>query len=315
MTDKEKLALRVNEIFHDTEGKEYQKKHVDIFTGEVVRWQNTAKKYFQEYKSPINILDIGTGTGFIPLNTAEYLSENDKFICSDISQEMLDVAKKNIAAHSFNCKFDFLKLDGREINVNEITIITMNSVVHHIPNLKLFFSQINKIVSPGGRIIIGHEPNKLFYNQKFLVNLYMFLQTFSSLKKFATTFARITRINILLKKILKHKKDKSKIVSEINQVLIKEGTINEELTKNEINKMIDYHSPSAGAEIDKSKGIDIEELRKKYLHDFETEDFETYNFISKMSKRNSLMKRIDNSLSKKYKGKGATFFIVMKKKK
>ena len=315
MTDKQKLALRINEIFHDIEGKEYQEKHEDIFTGEALRWQKHAERYFQSYKKPITVLDIGTGTGFIPINTAKYLSENDTFICSDISEEMLTVSQKNIKSKNFKCNFKFKKLDGNTIGINSATIITMNSVVHHIPNLETFFTEIGKIIEPEGRIIIGHEPNKLFYTEKVLLNKYLFFQTFSSPKKFITKLARITGIYYILKKAVKNKANTNKIVSQINDILTKEGLITQELTKNDINKMIDYHSPSAGSKIDKTKGLDIEDLRKKYLPNFETEYFETYNFLSKMSNRNSFMKKINNKLSKKYEGKGATFFIVMKKKK
>jgi len=230
MIDKQRLALRINEIFHDIEGKEYQKKHDDIFSGEALRWKESAKKYFQDYKTPITILDIGTGTGFIPLNTAEYLSENDTFLCSDISQEMLDVASKNIIKENFICQFKFLKSDGNEINVNnnKVLIITMNSVVHHIPNLSHFFTQLNDIILPGGRIIIGHEPNKLFYTTKSLINRYLLFHTFSSPKKLTTTIARKTGLSLLIKKIPKglvaerivtihHDQEKKEVVFELNE--------------------------------------------------------------------------------------------------
>ena len=156
MTYKQKLALRVNEIFHDIEGRGYQKKHTDIFTGELSRWKKNAEKFFNNYKSPKIILDIGTGTGFIPISTAEFLSKQDTFICSDISQEMLNISKLNVEKLNFKCKISFLKLNGNQINTEKVAIVTLNSVVHHIPNLEMFFNNLNKIVLPGGRIIIGH---------------------------------------------------------------------------------------------------------------------------------------------------------------
>ncbi len=314
MTNKQKLVLRINELFHDIEGEEYQKKHSDIFTGETNRWKNAAKKYFTDYLSPVTVLDIGSGTGFVPLTVAGYLSENDQFICSDISNKMLNITKENLKKHSYKCKFSFLKTDGNKINPENITIVTMNSVLHHIPNFENLFRQISKIVTPGGRIIIGHEPNKKFYQQKFLLNLYLILTTFSSFKTFAYSTARFFRLNILLKKFLSKKLTKSEILSEINLQLLKEGIITKKLTDNEINQLVDYHSPSAGSRINKMKGIDIEEIRKKYLPNFEPEYFETYNFISKMSDKNALMKKINTLLSEKYKEYGATFFAVLKKK-
>jgi ubiquinone/menaquinone biosynthesis C-methylase UbiE len=70
MNDNLKPIIRINELFHDFEGKEYQKKHADIFSDEVERWQNACKPIFSNHNSPYNILDIGTGTGFIPLTIA-----------------------------------------------------------------------------------------------------------------------------------------------------------------------------------------------------------------------------------------------------
>jgi len=315
MTYKQKLALRVNEIFHDFEGKKYQEKHEDIFTSEALRWQQHAEKYFQAYEVPITVLDIGTGTGFIPLNTASYLFDNDLFICSDISKEMLDVTQKNISVKDYKCKFKYHKLNGENIGISNVTIITMNSVVHHIPDLEQFFTQIGKIIDPGGRIIIGHEPNKLFYNEKVLLKHYLFFQALSSPKKLITSIVRLIGLTSLLKKIAGNKAEKSKIVVRINEVLIKEKSVKQPLTADEINKMIDYHSPSAGTKIDLTKGIDIEDICQKYLPSFEIEYFESYNYLSKMSNRNALMKRINKSLSERHKGKGATFFVVLKKKK
>jgi ubiquinone/menaquinone biosynthesis C-methylase UbiE len=308
MLNNKELAIKVNEIFHDLEGKSYQNKHQDIFKGETQRWKHNFQKIKSEYNSPITILDIGTGTGFVPINIAEFCTENDFIICSDLSQEMLKVAEKNLKT-GFKCQFDFVKLSGNSILTKNADIITINSVVHHVPDLTQFFLDLNRITKPGGRIIIGHEPNKAFYNHSFLLKLFLFLQSFTSFKKFLITLARITKIN----RIVKQKNKLNSITEQINIQLIKEKAIENILSTDEINKMTDFHSPSAGKKIDKTKGIDISELKDKYLPNFEIEHLETYNFIGKISQKNLLFKKINKFLSRKYSGYGATFFVILKK--
>lgn len=315
MTEKEKLALKVNEIFHDIEGEKYQEKHKDIFVDEQNRWNEIAKKYISKFNSPIRILDVGTGTGFVPSIVSNYLSEKDKYVCSDISETMLKVCESNLTRKNFKCKFEFSKIDDYKINTenNSINAITINSVVHHIPDLEKFFLELNSKLKNNGVIIIGHEPNSLFYREKRLINTYLFYNTFYSFKNLAYFVLRFTKLNILLRKLFFKNIITNEIYSEINDRLKKEGYTKTELSEDEINKMVDYHSPSAGAKIDKSKGIDIFAIRDKILPNFSVEYFETYNFVSKLSNKSNFFKKMNKKLSQEYKNKGATFFVVLRK--
>ena len=310
MNEKVRLALRVNELFHDSEGKAYQQKHADIFTGETMRWKKAAEAVLKNYQSPFAIMDIGTGTGFVPLTIAGFLSAGETFICSDISQNMLDVAKQNIAAHELKCSFEYLKLNGRDLShpSEKIAVVTMNSVVHHIPDLTIFFKQVDQLLEPGGRIMIGHEPNKAFYRNPFLFNLSRLLLALSSARQFMIAVARITRINKLFGR---SKPINDASVNEINRVLKQEQLISDALSKDEINKLIDYHSPTAGAKPDLNKGIDIRELTDRYLPGYQLEHLETYNFLGKMTERNALTKRLNRFLSVRFKQKGAHFFAIL----
>ncbi len=312
MDDSIALALRVNELFHDIEGKAYREKHKDIFSGEVMRWQKASKKVFEQYTGPFTVMDIGTGTGFVPLTIAESLPENVTFICTDISQNMLDVAKQTIASINFKCSFEFLKLNGTELPAlsKMISVVTMNSVVHHIPDLPLFFKQLDQLLEPGGRIVIGHEPNKAFYRSTFLFNLSRFFLALSSGRQFMIATARITRINKLFGK---SKSTNDASVNEINRVLKQEKRISGDLSKDEINKLIDYHSPTAGAKPELNKGLDTKDLTGRYLSGYRLEHLETYNFLGKMSERNALTKRLNRYLAKHFPQKGAHFFAVLMK--
>ena len=172
------FVSKVNEIYHDIEAELYSQRHPEIYVDEVKRWRKIARKYFKN--SPISILDIGVGAGFVPLTIAPFLKGKDTIICSDISSEMLKVCQRETSKRKFQCQFKFVKLGRQDNNLtsvvqNPVDFVTINSVLHHIQNIDKFFSQIYAVLSKKGVLIILHEPNRLFFNNWFLWNNYVLL--------------------------------------------------------------------------------------------------------------------------------------------
>ena len=61
-------------------------------------------------KGPINILDIGTGSGAITVSLAKYL-ENAKVTSVDISEIALEIGKRNAISNNVDDKITFIKSD------------------------------------------------------------------------------------------------------------------------------------------------------------------------------------------------------------
>ena len=61
-------------------------------------------------KGPINILDIGTGSGAITISLAKYL-DNAKVTSVDISDIALEIAKRNAISNDVDNKINFIKSD------------------------------------------------------------------------------------------------------------------------------------------------------------------------------------------------------------
>jgi demethylmenaquinone methyltransferase/2-methoxy-6-polyprenyl-1,4-benzoquinol methylase len=175
MKNKQVIVKRINELYHDVTGDTYDKVYSFMIENEKKRWHRIANLYLK-FDHRIQILDIGTGSGLVPLSICKLLKPEDTFICSDISRKMLQVADQNIKREKFINKFKFVKISSAEqenipFSDNYIDIITMNSVLHHINNTNMFLNEVDRILKPNGLIFIGHEPNRYFYENKFIVNL------------------------------------------------------------------------------------------------------------------------------------------------
>jgi len=87
------LVQKVNELYHDLISENYDVLYSEMFRQEAKIWKKNFLQYLSQ-KNSITILDIGTGTGFVPITIGNLLTKNCVFICTDVSQKILKIAKK-----------------------------------------------------------------------------------------------------------------------------------------------------------------------------------------------------------------------------
>ena len=61
----DKLIKEVNRIFHEEEAKLYDERHPEI-ERERENWEHVLSEYIPNTRKSLQVLDIGTGTGFVP---------------------------------------------------------------------------------------------------------------------------------------------------------------------------------------------------------------------------------------------------------
>ncbi len=308
------FIIKVNEVFHDVEGKFYENHHPAIFLDETARWKEIGSAHLPDNNEPIIILDVGTGTGFVPLQIARNLEPKDEFICSDVSEKILRVCKNNISRRNFSCSFRYLKLDGRTVDLEDssVDVVTMNSVLHHVPDITPFLAEIDRILKPGGLLIIGHEPNKPFYSHWFLwPNYQITLLFFKSDILITAVLRKLGLFDLTLKYLAKYSKalaEYKHIMDDVNRKLLVENIIKEPLGCNEISGIVDIHSPTHSG-----TGIDISHIKNKYLTGYKTIHTETYNYLGKASCLNRLSRWYDRLLGRCFPEYGAHFLIILRK--
>jgi ubiquinone/menaquinone biosynthesis C-methylase UbiE len=287
----EQLVQRVNELYHDFANLQYTCSHPEIFRQEKKRWERNARLFLNS-TAPITIVDVGTGTGFVPLTIARFLKKEDIFICTDISEGMLDVAKQHIHRQYPSREFRFIKIESKvpfrlPLETNLADVVTLNSVLHHIKDTNTFLREVGRVLKPNGLLLIGHEPNKYFYENKFLRCMRSIL----------------VHSNYLLQSIrVKDSSSRYEICRKINRILLKEKLICSPFSVRDIERIVDIKS---------EEGFKPDLL----LPDYGLVHIETYNNLLGIPVNDGLLEKYDNWIGERFQKNGRLFFAILRKTK
>jgi len=316
MNDDSKLVLRVNEVYHDLQGLDYASVHTGMFEAQTQRWQRIGAQLVAGRTAPLCIVDIGSGTGFVASRIAPLLQASDRLICADLSQKMLNACEQHLSSLKISCQRAFLKLDGKNIGMPDQSCdaLTMNSVLHHIPEMAPFLSEVNRVLKPGGRLAFAHEPSRHFY-ESFVLRTHAAAagMLFTPQRIVGAGLRRLGLMEAARSALRSAGRDSgdAKLLKQVNQQLLCEGVIREALTQDKLQSLVDVKSPTAGG-FRPGFGIDIESLLCD-LPGFEVESVETYNHLAEASLVNALARWYDGFLKRRNPGNGATLSAVLRK--
>ncbi len=292
--EKEALIRKINCVYHDAEHSEYDERHEEIIAGEVNWWNKIGEIYFQrkfQNKNSFSLLDIGTGTGFVLRTLMKHLNNESKVVAYDLSQLMLRQAKQNLDSigsneHSFVCGDAEILPFADEF----FDAITINAVLHHLPNYKRCLSQVKRILKPKGILIIAHEPNNKFFK--------------SSLVRLMATVYKIIGGSVV--------KVSDRIQQKVNNELILSSYIEKELTKDEIIDLVEVSSIAEHKKIDPRRGFNAQTLLDESLVGYsllEVTSESTFGYRSKIP----FIKVIQHAMKYLTEGNGTLFSMIVMK--
>jgi len=160
-SEKEEFVGRFNQLKYDAEAKRYSYDHVEISDGDIRWWDQRILEFAMDAKRSLRVLDIGCGDGFVGERFIERGVNLREFVCMDISSNILEAAKKTLAAYpsfSFTTNLD-------EVN-GTFDIITVSSLFHHVVHPEKLARTIDRFLAEGGVVIGSHEPNKKAFKNK-----------------------------------------------------------------------------------------------------------------------------------------------------
>lgn len=125
-------------------------------------YQMIIKLLKNEVSPEMSVLDIGTGTGEIPIN----ISGNVKYIDAvDFSSEMIQVAKNKMEEKGIkNISFLIQNSNQMSYKDNSFDIILMTNLLHVVPNPENVIDEAKRLIKKDGKIIISsylHNQNMI----------------------------------------------------------------------------------------------------------------------------------------------------------
>jgi len=108
---------------------------------------------FYDFKPDSYILDLGCGNGNGTFRLRKSINESGFIYGLDLTEKMITKAKAN---NTFD-NVDFIKGDIHSLpfNKNYFNAIISNCVINHSLNKKQVFSEIYRVLKPGGYFLIG----------------------------------------------------------------------------------------------------------------------------------------------------------------
>lgn len=107
---------------------------------------------------PPRTLEVGAGTGFFLVNLAKAGLLGDELHATDISQGMLDVCERNAHEHGFEVRTRRGDAEALPYDDDEFDLVIGHAVLHHLPAPQRALEEMQRVLRPGGRLVVAGEP-------------------------------------------------------------------------------------------------------------------------------------------------------------
>jgi ubiquinone/menaquinone biosynthesis C-methylase UbiE len=291
------LTKDFNKVFYQVEASIYDERHPEVLEGNYSWWNEMAKEFVssKDNTESLKIIDIGCGTGFVAHIISQHISDKDQLICYDLSLPMLREAKRKLGPTPA-CRVDYIVGEAHYLPIRSHTIdlITINALLHHLDDCAPLLKEVDRLLKSGGYIVLAHEPNKLFFSSPVI-------RLMASLYKLLGFGKTITNDMCIL----------------VNKELKKRRLVEEDLSKDEILKMVEFNSPveQSSVTVDKDKGFVPKELLSRYFPEYKILALNEYStfFIRPAFENVKWLGRFVQWLGKLLLGKGNLFNVICEK--
>lgn len=295
------IVKTLNQIFYDVEAEEYDERHPEVIEGDAEWWIARGEGLVRELKSSLAagcglmILDVGCGTGLVSSLLSNYLVEGDVVIGLDQSEGMLNRARSKLSGTmAARCHFTRGDAGSLQFPDHAFHLLTVNSFLHHVYDYRLVLSEIDRVLKPGGYLVLAHEPNKAFFQSRII-------RLAASAWKFVGFGMSVP----------------ADLCDKINSRLRASALATSEVRPDEILRYVEYHSPveQGSIGIDKTKGFSPRDLLDQELRGYaliELREYSTF-YHRPVLERHPWLMRIAKTAASLLNGKGNLFSAVLRK--
>jgi ubiquinone/menaquinone biosynthesis C-methylase UbiE len=148
-------------VYHDWESTHYDDKWNISFDDRCIAYaRGRYLKAVPDGRRYGQVLEVGCGTGFFLLNLAQagYIGEAH---CTDISEGMVRQCIANGARLGIEVRGRVADVEGLPYDDESFDLVIGHAVLHHLPDLDRAFSELLRVLRPGGRLVVAGEPTRL----------------------------------------------------------------------------------------------------------------------------------------------------------
>ncbi|HEY2838420.1 MAG TPA: class I SAM-dependent methyltransferase [Pirellulales bacterium] len=106
-------------------------------------------------RSPLDVLDIGTGTALIPIELCRRVAI-PRVTAIDLATSMLHLARGNIEVANLRDRIRVDRIDAKQLPYadGQFALVISNSIVHHIPDPAPVLGEALRVLAPGGLLFV-----------------------------------------------------------------------------------------------------------------------------------------------------------------
>jgi arsenite methyltransferase len=123
---------------------------------------------FANIKAGDVVVDLGSGAGNDAFIARHETGDSGKVIGIDFTPSMIELAEKNRKVRGFNnVEFKLGDIENIPLSKNSVDVVVSNCVLNLVPNKRKVFSEIFRILKPGGHfsisdiVLVGDLPEKI----------------------------------------------------------------------------------------------------------------------------------------------------------
>ena len=127
-----------------------------LFVDDFLRaWAEAIAAQTAPAASPIEVLDVGTGTAHIPIELCRRDFEG-RITAVDLAKAMLEVGQRNVERAGFTAQIRLQRVDAKNLPYPDgrFDAVMSNSIVHHIPQPRTVLAEMARVVRPGGLLFV-----------------------------------------------------------------------------------------------------------------------------------------------------------------